>query len=37
VGSLAGAYYGSAAIPIEWRNALSQREQLAALATRFAS
>jgi ADP-ribosylglycohydrolase len=35
VGSLAGAFYGSAAIPLEWRNALGQREHLETLAARL--
>jgi ADP-ribosylglycohydrolase len=35
-GSIAGAHYGVAAIPEAWRRALSQRQELSALAGRFA-
>lgn len=36
VGALAGAYYGSRAIPNEWRRAVADGERLAALANRLA-
>ncbi|HEY8540361.1 MAG TPA: ADP-ribosylglycohydrolase family protein [Steroidobacteraceae bacterium] len=36
VGALAGAFYGSRAVPIEWRRALAERETLCNLAARFA-
>jgi ADP-ribosyl-[dinitrogen reductase] hydrolase len=35
-GSLAGAHYGVDGIPESWRRALQQRQQLSALARRFA-
>lgn len=35
-GSIAGAHYGAAAIPQSWRRALSQHQELSALAGRFA-
>lgn len=37
VGALAGAHYGSTAVPIEWRRAAPEHERLAQLASRFAS
>jgi protein-tyrosine phosphatase/ADP-ribosylglycohydrolase len=35
VGALAGAYYGSSAVPLEWQQALSERDTLKGLASRF--
>jgi ADP-ribosyl-[dinitrogen reductase] hydrolase len=37
VGSLAGAYYGSQAIPLEWRRAVPDSARLAQLVSRFAT
>ena len=34
-GQLAGAYYGAAAIPIEWREILAKRELIEAYADRL--
>lgn len=36
VGTLAGAFYGHGAIPLEWRQAVPERQRLEALAGQFA-